>query len=297
MGALFGESVSLFDGVVVVGAYGAGGWGQAYVFGRDQGGTNNWGEVAVLKAHDADSGDWFGHSVGVSNGVVLVGSPFDDDGGDDSGAAYVFRRDLGGAERWGEAAKITASDASSDASFGVSVAVSGDTGWVGADTDDAPASDSGSAYVFRPLLAVPPTTYCTAGNSASGCQAQIAASGTPSATAASGFDLIATNVEGDKSGLFFFGSNGRQANPWGSGTSLQCVVPPVKRGALLSGGGASGTCDGQFVFDLNARWSTQPNQNPGMGALVRAQLWYRDPFNTSNRSTSLSNAIEFSVCP
>ena len=26
------------------------------------------------------------------------------------------------------------------------------------------------------------------------------------------------------------------------------------------------------------------------------QLWYRDPLNTSNQTTSLSNAVEFTVC-
>jgi len=52
-----------------------------------------------------------------------------------------------------------------------------------------------------------------------------------------------------------------------------------------------------FVCDLNAHWTSHPNQNSGAGALVQAQLWYRDPFNTSNQSTSLSNAIESSVCP
>ena len=125
----------------------------------------------------------------------------------------------------------------------------------------------------------------------------LSASGTPSATAPSGFDLIATGVEGKKSGLFFFGTTGRQANAWGNGSSYQCVVPPVKRGALLAGSGTSGLCDGQFAYDLNARWTSQPNQNPGPGALVRAQLWFRDPLNTANQKTSLSNAIEFSVCP
>jgi hypothetical protein len=30
---------------------------------------------------------------------------------------------------------------------------------------------------------------------------------------------------------------------------------------------------------------------------VQAQLWYRDPQSTSNQTTSLSNAVEFEVCP
>jgi hypothetical protein len=142
--------------------------------------------------------------------------------------------------------------------------------------------------------------YCTPGTSASGCQAQISAAGTPSASASSGFVLSATGVEGSKDGLFFFGTNGRQANPWGNGTSFQCVVPPVRRAGLLAGAGTTGQCDGAFSQDLNALWCPtcpKPLKNPGAGALVQAQLWYRDPFNTSNQTTSLSDAIEFCVAP
>jgi hypothetical protein len=142
-----------------------------------------------------------------------------------------------------------------------------------------------------------PVTYCTAGTSASGCQAALSAFGTPSATAATGFSLVATTVEGDKDGLFFFGTNGRQANPWGNGTSYQCVVPPVKRGGLLPAVGTIGLCDGFFSQDMNARWTAKPSQNPGAGMVVQAQLWHRDPFSSSNQTTSLSEGIEFTVCP
>ena len=143
-------------------------------------------------------------------------------------------------------------------------------------------------------------TYCTAGTSASGCQATLSSVGSPSATDTSGFALSATGVEGGKDGLFFFGSNGRQANAWGTGTSFQCVVPPVRRAGLLSGSGSSGACDGSFSQDLNAYWCAscpKPGANPGPGAVVQAQLWYRDPMNTSNQTTSLSNALEFTLAP
>ncbi len=145
-----------------------------------------------------------------------------------------------------------------------------------------------------------PANYCTAGLSANGCSALLSASGTASATALSGFDLTATGVEGNKDGLFFFAANGRQANSWGSGTSFQCVVPPVSRGGLRNGTGTSGLCDGAFSQDLNALWCPSclaPFKNPGAGVVVQAQLWYRDPFNTSNQTTSLSDAIEFNVGP
>ena len=123
---------------------------------------------------------------------------------------------------------------------------------------------------------------------------------TASATATSGFTVTASTVEGNKDGLFFYGTNGRQAVPWGNGTSFQCVIPPVRRGGLLSGTGTVGACDGSFTQDLNALWCPtcpKAGQNPGAGAAVQAQLWYRDPRNTSNQSTSLSDAVEFCVQP
>jgi hypothetical protein len=142
-----------------------------------------------------------------------------------------------------------------------------------------------------------PVNYCTAGISASGCQATLSSSGNSSATAPSGFVLTASGVEGDKDGLFFQGTNGRQTNTWGNGTSFQCVVPPVKRLGILSKQGTINACNGSFTQDVNAYWTAFPLKNPGPGAVVQAQCWYRDPQNTSNQTTSLSNAIEWTVCP
>ena len=169
---------------------------------------------------------------------------------------------------------------------------------VGVMGDDELQLNAGAVQVF--CLAEGATSYCTAGTSASGCRASLQATGSPSATAASGFLVDATQVEAQKDGLIFFGVNGRMANAWGNGTSFQCVAPPVMRAGVLSGAGTLGTCDGSFSQDLNARWCPacpKPTQNPGAGAVVQAQLWYRDPSNTSNQPTSLSDAIEFCVGP
>ena len=142
--------------------------------------------------------------------------------------------------------------------------------------------------------------YCTAGISASGCQATLSATGIPSAAAPSGFTVMASTVEGAKDGLFFHGSNGRQANSWGNGTSFQCVVPPVHRAGIIAGSGTNGACNGAFSQDFNALWCPtcpKAHHNPGVGAVVQAQLWYRDPASTSNQTTSLSDAIEFVLGP
>jgi hypothetical protein len=142
--------------------------------------------------------------------------------------------------------------------------------------------------------------YCTAGTSASGCQALLSASGCASATAPSGFTLTASTVEGQKDGVFFFGTNGKIANPFGNSSSYRCVAPPVKRCGPLAGTGTLGACDGILPQDLNALWCPacpKPGHNPGAGAVVQAQLWYRDPQNTSNQTTSFSDGIEFVLAP
>jgi hypothetical protein len=49
-----------------------------------------WTEFAKLTASDAATSDSFGISVSVDGGTVVVGALGDDDGGSDSGSAYVF---------------------------------------------------------------------------------------------------------------------------------------------------------------------------------------------------------------
>jgi hypothetical protein len=102
--------VSISGGTVVVGAHqdyppAESSSGSAYIFGRDQGGADAWGQVAKLTASDGASGDEFGISVSISGDTVVVGSPNDDDNGRSSGSAYVFGRDQGGAGAWGQVAK------------------------------------------------------------------------------------------------------------------------------------------------------------------------------------------------
>jgi outer membrane protein assembly factor BamB len=156
----------------------------------------------------------------------------------------------------------------------------------------------GTGTDVRAYAPTPSAAYCTAGTSASGCTALLTGTGTPSASAPSGFVISAASVEGSKDGQFYFGVNGRQAVSWGNGTSYRCVVPPTSRAGLLTGSGTNGACDGGFSQDLNTRWVvTKPGTNPGAGSTVQLQLWYRDPGSTSDRTTSFSDALELTVCP
>ncbi|NIN09521.1 MAG: hypothetical protein GTO76_12965, partial [Planctomycetales bacterium] len=115
-GDLFGNFLLLSGDTVVVGARYAdiGGnsrQGAAYVFYRDQGGTDAWGQVKKLTAADGAAGDWFGYIIKISRDIVVVATPFADVGGNyEQGTAYVFYRDWGGANNWGQVKKLTADD-------------------------------------------------------------------------------------------------------------------------------------------------------------------------------------------
>jgi hypothetical protein len=118
------------------------------VFRRDQGGPGTWGQVAKIVASDGAEGDTFGTSVGVSGDNAIVGSPRHDYNGWWSGAAYVFGRDHGGSEAWGQIAKLVAADGAAEDWYGYSVAIDDDTVVVGALGDDDLGLVSGSAYVY-----------------------------------------------------------------------------------------------------------------------------------------------------
>ena len=70
----FGGSVAISGDTAVVGARRAGpGTGDtAYVYARDQGGVDNWGEVTKLTASDAQPADSFGNSLALSGDTAVV---------------------------------------------------------------------------------------------------------------------------------------------------------------------------------------------------------------------------------
>jgi hypothetical protein len=91
VGDQFGQSVSISDDTMVLGAPYDNDGGSACVFELDEGGQDNWGEVAKLTASDSAAGDSFGYSVSISGDTVVVGAYGDDDSGSGSGSAYLFR--------------------------------------------------------------------------------------------------------------------------------------------------------------------------------------------------------------
>ena len=142
----FGVSVAISKNTVVVGANNK---NAAYVFEQNKGGADNWGQVRKLTGSDTAAFDLFGESVAVSVDTIAVGALGDDDSGSNSGSAYVFDRNSGGVDSWGQVAKITAADGAANDVFGRSVSISCDSVVVGAFGDDDNGNNSGSAYIFQ----------------------------------------------------------------------------------------------------------------------------------------------------
>jgi hypothetical protein len=156
----FGWAVALSEDTAIVGSKAdddnATTSGSAYIFQRDHGGPQNWGQVIKLHASDPAPFDQFGYAVAISGSTAVVGAwPKDGGGGDRAGAVYIFERDLGGPNAWGQATKLTASDTTGFELFGYSVAVSGDSVLVGAPADDNFGPMIGAAYMYQRDAAEP----------------------------------------------------------------------------------------------------------------------------------------------
>jgi hypothetical protein len=148
----FGVSVAIDQDTLVVGARfdddRGPDSGSAYVFSRHRGGQNNWGLVRKLNSSTGLGGDLFGNVVTISGDTIVVSARHDDDAGTDSGAVFIFQRNLGGTDNWGQLKRILSTDAAAGDEFGASISIHGNNIVVGSRFDDDRGSGSGSAYVF-----------------------------------------------------------------------------------------------------------------------------------------------------
>jgi len=150
-GALFGISAAMGEGLIAVGASDDSGTvmggGAVYLF-ESVGGV--WSQSARLESDDLAMSDFVGFDVAVDDGVVVAGAWGSDTKGNFAGAAYVFERDTGGVDAWGQRSKLLAPDGRGGDLFGYSVAVEGGMAAVGASfADSGGIVDRGAVYLFR----------------------------------------------------------------------------------------------------------------------------------------------------
>ena len=184
--------MAIYEDTIVSGAPGASGhWdsaGASYVFKRDSNGL--WSQQSKLIAHDGETGDKFGSSVGIYYSHIIVGADGEAgkgiqvDGsttisgpgqggqhkdGDNCGphsspdcipheGSYISRGIEAGSvyvyggqsNNWEQEYKLVATDASEYSAFGKSVAIRDDIIFVGSDLGDGLVQDSGSVYLYLP---------------------------------------------------------------------------------------------------------------------------------------------------
>src|SRR5210317_1315839 len=102
-----------------------------------------WGNEQKLLGETAS--DYFGYSVSISGDYAIVGAPYEDTGGSNAGAAYIYTRNPSTGV-WGSEQKILGEAAGDE--FGKSVSISGDYAIVGAPYEDTGASSAGAAYIY-----------------------------------------------------------------------------------------------------------------------------------------------------
>lgn len=151
--ALNGDTIAVtvpsgtFNGVV----QGAG----IYLFGRDQGGPDQWGVMIRITDPIANEGV-FASTVALAGDLLFVGAV----SASAEGMVMIFERDRGGPNMWGKIATILESDLGSakgtDEAFGAAVAVDGDNLLIGAppdrntdeEGDNFWSNNNGAAYLF-----------------------------------------------------------------------------------------------------------------------------------------------------
>jgi hypothetical protein len=291
---VFGRDVAVSGNTLVVGApgvdpdrnHGEVGAGAAYVFERDAASATGWRQVAELTASDRTAGDIFGASVGISADTIIVGAMWNDERGEDAGAAYIFERNRGGPNAWGQAAKLTASDARAGAWFG-SVAISGTTAIVGAlGADAAYLFERDAAGVWRQIARiVSGIDPCAPQPPEAGCDPSLWVERFGTNVAIDGGTAI---VGGVRPGFVFdptgrgnahiFARNQGGTNKWGKVKTLDIRDPfgdgPDASDVAISGdtvvvGSAHGLGFGAWIFQRNQgganRWGEVASLAGGLG--------------------------------
>lgn len=163
-GDSFGYAVAIDGDLIAISAptQDAGGIadsGAVYIFQRDPLDRNLWSQVIKLRAPVGDrvAGDTFGKALALKGATLVVGAPFANKPGTDSGAVFIFEKDLGGPGLWGFKERLlptpTPIDGIAQDNFGNTLALDGNTLAIGATGANRALTGGnfkfGAVYVFE----------------------------------------------------------------------------------------------------------------------------------------------------
>ncbi len=273
-GDAFGWTVAISGETIIIGApfeagipgnpnnNSASGSGAVYVFVRSAG---VWNQQTYLKASNTEAGDAFGWSVGISDGTIIVGAPFEssdattingnqsDNSASVAGAAYVF---VGSAGLWSQQAYLKASNTDIADLFGWSVAISGERAVVGSQGESSDAVGingnqynntsiySGAAYAFVRLAGVwSQQAYLKASNPDGGDTFGVA-------VAISG-DTVLIGAPSEASDATGINGNQSNNNATGAGAAYIFMIPPPDLTLTKTDGGAIFMPGGTGSYTIN----------------------------------------------
>ncbi len=152
----FGHAVSIVEESILIGtmrdAHAGNESGSAFRFEFD--GTS-WVETAKLTASNAQAFSRYGRAIASTADWAMVGAPFMDQVGANSGAVYTYPRDDNGTpgnrldDLWPETQILVGSDTDDGDLFGRSLAIEGNTLVVAAALAEVNGVASGAAYVYE----------------------------------------------------------------------------------------------------------------------------------------------------
>lgn len=174
-----------------------------------------------------------------------------------------------------------------------------------------PTADPGGLMMLQSNVSQPATltryslspcvnalSYCSPSlTSVSGCGASLTTNGSPSVSAASGFDLDVTSIPAPGASLLLFSAS-PGSTPVFSGGTL-CVQSFKRSGAKISNGTA-GVCNGAVSFTLQDLIDADGATGAPLvaaGAHLYVQAWGRDPDNPHGQPFYFSDAAEILICP
>ncbi|MCB0494215.1 MAG: hypothetical protein KDC93_17550 [Cyclobacteriaceae bacterium] len=279
----FGWKMSSFQDVLAVNAYrnvnGGTGLetgstkGEIYIFSKDLGGNDNWGQLKKITAANAQDDDYFGYDLSVKNEILAASAPgFTNN----TGAVFIYSRNNGGTNNWGLIKRIDTPDGGTSDRFGEAIQLNDNNLVVAAPGNNA---NEGAVYLFNKdqggtdswglVKKILPPTINPGGKF--GTRASI-----------SGEALVVSDKDGK---LYLFNVNDGGINNWGyTGQLLSSDY------SSTDGFGSSFSVSGNVVL-VGA-----PNQSNSLGTNVgAAYLFYTPPpAPIVNSATGLTNST-FSI--
>lgn len=142
----FGKSLSIYNNWLVVSSIydnvNGEKSGSAYVYHFDE---SDWIFHSKLVPDDGAPFDRFGYSVDIYDDVIVIGSVYDDDMGEDSGSVYVYRLVN---NQWNLESKLLSDSQEEGDFFGVTISIDSNLVAVGSVYDDVMGLNSGSVSLF-----------------------------------------------------------------------------------------------------------------------------------------------------